>query len=200
VNDDAGTTAKWLRDNATVLSDVSKEQRFLLELQHHPEDLAMRMVFADWLEERGQPAKALVVRLLGDPPKPDTHEAMQLQVASSHLDADWLAAVTRTEIENCEHAYVEPGPKFRFRCPLAWEGLSSTQDPSVRHCDSCKRPVFFCANLAEVRSHAEARNCVAFSPTLVKSEALRAVTHPHGDDMWMGEVAEFPDDVTEPTR
>lgn len=187
-----GITGEWMRDTKTPQDDDTPvEQRFLLRLRDNPDDNAMRMVFADWLEERGRSNKARVVRLLADPPDEGTHAAHELRVASSHLEPDWLAIVSRTPIDGC------PAPvqdiKFNFRCPLSWDTLTTTDAPRVRDCDRCKRQVFFCTTLHEVRAHGEARHCVAFSSALLRSEAQVAYTDQ--DDIMMGDIDPYPDDL-----
>ena len=42
---------------------MNDETAFLQAMQEHPEDNALRLVFADWLEERGDPRGELI-RLL----------------------------------------------------------------------------------------------------------------------------------------
>jgi len=42
---------------------MQDETAFLEAMQEHPEDISLRLVFADWLEERGDPRGELV-RLL----------------------------------------------------------------------------------------------------------------------------------------
>ena len=44
------------------MTDAS-EECFLLAMQEHPEDAFLRLIFADWLEERGDPRSDLL-RLL----------------------------------------------------------------------------------------------------------------------------------------
>lgn len=156
------------------------EHRFLLRLRDNPDDLAMRMVFADWLEEIGQAKKAEIVRLLADPPAEDSEAAKRLYVLSDAVTDEWIAIVTRTAIEKCDSP-------FKFQCPKSWESLTSTDDATVRHCGTCNEAVFFCTTLAQVRIHGLARRCVAFSPKYLRSQGLEEYD---GNDMLveMGEV------------
>ncbi len=55
-------------------------------------------------------------------------------------------------IDNCE---------FKFKCPLLWENLTETEDGKIRFCGECKRKVYFCENDEELKSRAEAGECVA---------------------------------------
>ena len=59
--------------------------------------------------------------------------------------------------------------EFRKICPLQWENLWQTADPTVRHCDTCKRDVHFCENDSEAIAHAQAGHCIA-KPQLHESE------------------------------
>ena len=52
-------------------------------------------------------------------------------------------------------------PVFRFVCPRRWEGLTPTDEPTVRHCGQCDRQVYFCSTDAETIAHARVGNCIA---------------------------------------
>ena len=58
------------------------------------------------------------------------------------------------QIRNCNW-------KFKFQCPLRWEGLRTTDDPNVRTCESCLRSVYLCENEEEVAQRSAAGQCVA---------------------------------------
>ncbi|MBA2539550.1 MAG: TIGR02996 domain-containing protein [Deltaproteobacteria bacterium] len=185
--DDSATTGEWRVDDWETDQktrddpDTPVEQRFLLQLRDNPEDLAMRMVFADWLEEHDQHEKAEVVRLLAEQPAEGTPAMRRLRLASTTLDREWMAIVSRAPIERCE------APTFRFRCPKSWEALTSTDDPTVRFCGACRSNVYFCSTLPEVREHAEALRCVAFSARLSRASAIEE--YDHGDtEVLMGDI------------
>lgn len=57
-------------------------------------------------------------------------------------------------IRNCRAVIESP-------CPRQWDELAETSEPSVRHCASCNREVFFCASDEETIAHARAGDCVA---------------------------------------
>ncbi len=174
----------WDADAKTPADpDTPVEMRFVLRLRDNPDDLGMRMVYADWLEERGHTAKAEVVRLLAEPPAEGTPAMARLREAVVGLPADWVATVARAPIEKCD--------VLTFKCPLAWEALPGTDDAEVRHCGSCNRNVYFCATLDQVRERGRQKQCVAFSPRLVRASALEDYANPD-QEMWMGEVAEPP--------
>lgn len=50
---------------------------------------------------------------------------------------------------------------FRRVCPQTWEGLRSTEEATIRFCDSCQREVFLCAADDEAVQHAKQGHCIA---------------------------------------
>lgn len=56
-------------------------------------------------------------------------------------------------IENCPMA---------FECPKTWESLASTDNPGVRHCDTCRQNVTFCADADTLEKMTATGACVAF--------------------------------------
>jgi len=59
------------------------------------------------------------------------------------------------EIINCH-------VKFRYKCPLTWDGLQDTDDPDQRLCNVCDRFVRRCHSEHELKQAAEAGECVSF--------------------------------------
>lgn len=51
--------------------------------------------------------------------------------------------------------------RFRRVCPRTWESLRSTEEASIRFCDSCQREVFLCRADDEAVQHAKQRHCIA---------------------------------------
>lgn len=49
--------------------------------------------------------------------------------------------IGQAEIIHCDFAY---------ECPLDWFKLSPTDDPSVRHCGTCNKPVYFCRDMGQL--------------------------------------------------
>jgi len=203
--DDTAATGEWLADefdrDAKTRNDPDTpvEQGFLLQLRDNPDDLAMRMVFADWLEQTAQGDKAEAVRLLAEVPVEGSPTMSRLRVLGTTLDTEWMAIVSRAPIDKCPTSNLQ----FRYQCPRSWEALTSTDRSSVRFCNQCNREVHFCSTLDDVRRHADAVDCVAFSPVLVRADALHA--YDHGEDtnsstaVWMGEVATDGFDAEPPT-
>ena len=57
-------------------------------------------------------------------------------------------------IRNCQFAY---------RCHRRWERLRETDDPAVRFCRACRKPVFFCRTEAELVHATALDRCVAIA-------------------------------------
>jgi len=56
------------------------------------------------------------------------------------------------EIRNCE---------FRFKCPMAWDALTPTLKPKIRHCSQCQREVVYCKTASELKRAIIENRCVA---------------------------------------
>ena len=153
------------RNALSFLEDppLSDEQAFLNRILSDLKDDAVRLVFADWLEECGDDesiAKAEFLRIQHEwtkldvkvqPLDPLTYRLKELAVI---LEENWLAIVSKIAIENCERA-------FRFQCPRQWDKLKTTEDPQIRFCEGCVNNVYYCKDIEEVRDHAEVGHCVA---------------------------------------
>jgi uncharacterized protein (TIGR02996 family) len=128
--DNALPTAIW----RTTLSPDADEQQFLVTLRSRPSDEEARMVYADWLEERGRSADASFVR--GVEKYPET----QTLVSTSALD--WRAITCRERAE-CG----------RRDCPRTWDTFApSSTDERLRQCNPCHKTVRYCADRAEQRA------------------------------------------------
>ena len=90
-------------------------------------DESSRAIYADWLEERSEHARAgflrieqLVARMAPADPRYDAC-TRQLRELEQHIDPDWRARVGRPPIEGC--------PAFAYRCPRRWDALTRTDPP-----------------------------------------------------------------------
>lgn len=140
---------------------------FLEAILAAPNDNTARLVYADWLEEKGDPRGAFLRLevLFASTPATDTHFSeveARFRESGTGIDSQWLALVSRTTIENC-------GVSLRFRCPLQWEHLQPMKDASVRFCESCRQQVFFCSSLLEAQTHAAVGDCIAVDPRFVRN-------------------------------
>jgi uncharacterized protein (TIGR02996 family) len=139
---------------------LNDESAFLKALQERPDDEVTRLVYADWLQERGDPRGEflrLQCSLAGLTPKDESHarHRARLQELARDIDPGWLALVGTPGIENCRRV------EFEFECPLKWEKLQPTDDPAKRFCSTCRKHVFYCETIREARRRALGGQCVA---------------------------------------
>jgi uncharacterized protein (TIGR02996 family) len=169
------------------------ENAFLEAIQADRDDQSRRLIYADWLEERDDPRgeylrlEAALAALASDDQRFPALDA-RLRQLRGEIDFVWRLVVRcRSHVLNCGAAASQPPPvRFAFRCPKRWEGLRPTDDPAVRHCDACRKQVYFCATAAEAEGRAVRGECVAISARL----ADRAVVdHPDtAHDLVMGGI------------
>src|SRR5262249_14452711 len=80
---------------------MNQEQSFIAAICAAPEDGALRLVYADWLEEQGQAARAEFIRLqvrraglAEDAPERAALTARERQLLTQHA-AEWTAPLRR---------------------------------------------------------------------------------------------------------
>ena len=144
------------------------EAAFLAAIRARPADDTARLVYADWLDERGDAdavAKSkylrLEVQLAGlpaDDPGRDPIILLLRHYARS-LTVEWKASVAKVPIENC-------GPQWEFRCPKGWDSLAPTGEPDVRVCSACVKKVRYCDTIEDARNLAALGECVAVDLTV----------------------------------
>ncbi|MCA2980961.1 MAG: hypothetical protein INH41_12800 [Myxococcaceae bacterium] len=83
--------------------------------------------------------------------------------SSASFGREFLASVGRAALEGCPIV-------VGFRCPLRWEQLRHTRDPSVRQCEGCASPVRCFHDLAGARQAAWRGACVAIDPSVRREE------------------------------
>src|SRR4051794_40761044 len=130
---------------------MKDEDALLNAILANPEDDALRQVYADWLEERGDPRGEFLrteARLasLSKAKRSAGKLRARLQELRAGIDGRWLALLDRTPVEGCF--------QFRMKCPKRWESLKGTDDASVRVCDVCRQKVFHCGTLELAQRHA----------------------------------------------
>jgi len=131
------------------------EERFLADIAKR--DDASRLVYADWLEERGQISRAEFLRvqqqLIGMSADDLRFRGLSegLRELAATIDIQWRREVARPAIESCG---------FDLRCPKDWGALAPTPRSHVKHCDSCNKDVFYCIDVSEARQHASRGACV----------------------------------------
>jgi uncharacterized protein (TIGR02996 family) len=161
------------------------EADFLRKLLENPADDTTRMVYADWLDERGDDesqAKAqflrVTVRLMGPIRRVAWRSARhkELRELATVLPSAWLAVASRLKIEGCADARARQNPdelarygiRFNVVCDKRWDELTATDDATVRHCAACKQNVHFCDTIEAARTHARNGECVAVSLGVIR--------------------------------
>jgi uncharacterized protein (TIGR02996 family) len=148
---------------------MSPHLGFLYAILETPDDPEPRLIYADWLEEQGDPvsrARAEYLRvecaLAALPRKDATRRKLRVRLRElqTTVGNDWWRALDCARVEECI--------KFAFRCPQRWDTLLPTAEESIRHCSECGQDVYYCHSVAEARDHASAGHCVA-----VDTRALR---------------------------
>jgi uncharacterized protein (TIGR02996 family) len=143
---------------------MSDDEAFLRAILANPADDAPRLIYADWLDERGDRASENKAAYLRDTAALMTVRATpqraiiqdRLRAAAAKIDSRWLAVVSKLQIEACDAL-------FQFRCPKQWENLKPTDDARIRHCDACGKSVHFCDTVLEAQTHAQRGRCVALN-------------------------------------
>src|SRR5262245_57550902 len=124
---------------------MTDEDAFLRAILADPSDSAPRLVYADWLEERGGAeslCRAEYLRVechLDSLPSAD-HSRRRLQARLLELRKRvgdlWWRQLDWAKVEYCV--------EFAYRCPQRWDSLRPTGDDAVRHCTVCQRNVHYC--------------------------------------------------------
>lgn len=155
---------------------MSDEDGFLQKLRDNPADDTTRLVYADWLSERGDPESAakaeflrLTVRLLEPNRSAGWRKGRRqdLQPLAAALPTEWLAVVSRLKVENCAEKRAEALAQrrlrqmFEFVCDKRWDELTATDDDAVRSCGQCKENVHYCDTITEARQSAALGRCIA---------------------------------------
>ncbi len=152
------------------------EAAFTRAILDAPQDDATRLVFADWLEERGDVRGEflrVLVRLdaLSEKGAPEDARARlrwireraalreRYRQLREVVPLDWAMRVTRSRID-CERRHDGPA------CPGRWELLRETDDPRVRRCGQCGCSVWFCDTSGEIAEAIHTRHPFVVSPGL----------------------------------
>lgn len=169
----SGTSYKWgermfampvtfaIAGRTVMLRDVRPP---LFEASYHPispeeaalvdaivtGDSASRLIYADWLEGRGDLERADIVRRLAEGDAPD----QELLVALAPTNVRWRARVLEPTIEQCT----------RGDCPKHWGALERTPRADLRRCDRCLKLALYCVNGGQAAEHCKAGGVVVFDP------------------------------------
>jgi uncharacterized protein (TIGR02996 family) len=123
-------TKSW----TTELANDRDEQRMLSELRANPGDALLRMVYGDWLEDRGELARAAFVR--GTEMLSDQHAVVETTSLA------WRA-VTSHERVACDG----------LRCARRWDALEPIADDELaRRCPICGKTARYLDDLGKMGS------------------------------------------------
>lgn len=75
---------------------------------------------------------------------------------------------------------------FKFNCPKKWSSLDTTDDPSVRNCSTCHKPVFLVRTPEEFINHAQQSHCVAINPN--EYAGVRSPDEDENDQVLLGDL------------
>jgi uncharacterized protein (TIGR02996 family) len=150
-----------------ILSDP-QELALFRALQAESDNDGLRLAYADWLEERGDPRgeylrlECLLANRLEDSTRRPALEA-RLDELRRGINRIWMTLVQRrSRILNCGSAAGKaPVIRFAFQCPNQWGMLQPTDHNAVRFCEGCQQQVYYCETAEQVRQHALCGHCVA---------------------------------------
>ncbi|MCE9568270.1 MAG: TIGR02996 domain-containing protein [Planctomycetes bacterium] len=162
------------------------ETGFLRKLLEDPADDTTRLVYADWLDERGgslSTAKSQFLRITASllEQNRSAHwrklKRKELQPLAATLPTDWLAVVSRLKVEQCgnkraiapEHDQVRE--LFDTVCDKRWDEMIPTDSDTVRFCERCQEAVHYCDTIVTAREHAQRGHCVAVDLGIIRREA-----------------------------
>lgn len=177
-----------------------EESGFVRAIQAEPNNDTARLVYADWLEERGEPtatAKSEFLRATVALNEPGVRKVQRqqleqrLQQLAADLDTAWLGVVSYLRIENCQGKQAEARSRrsmlitFNYLCDRRWQDMQPTEQPAVRYCDSCRQSVHYCDTIMAARQHAGEGHCIAVDLGVIRRKD--DLEPPH---MWLGRPSE----------
>src|SRR5262245_7967950 len=161
------------------------EDDFLRKLLENPADDTVRLVYADWLDERDDTeskTKALFLRLTVRLREPNRKASWrkarrkEMRPLAATLPTDWLAVVSRLQVERCagkraaNARWAYDQRLFDFVCGKRWDEMTATEDHNVRFCELCKEDVHYCDTITQAREHAQQEHCVAVDLGIIRRE------------------------------
>jgi uncharacterized protein (TIGR02996 family) len=155
----APPTRSGLEDRPTVhLSPAESGLLAAIAEGHEPS----RLRYADWLDRRGEPARAELLRLdhalhamRADDPR-FIPTLQRIRALAPRVSIDWRSRVSRAAIEGCG--------AYGVTCPTYWRALPATAD-DVRTCPACHDKVYYCATLPLAQERVQQGQCVAIDAT-----------------------------------
>ena len=146
---------------------MAQDAPFIDAIRRDAEPDVARLIYADWLDDRGAGARAEYLRLLtqlkelwttlaneSDAPhrlqyvEPIARATLRLRELCNSIEREWLAQVHRGKVKKCDYSSRE-----QPACPSLWEKLEDTDSPLVRRCGQCDDRVNFCFSWSEAEQH-----------------------------------------------
>lgn len=146
---------------------MSDEDALLAAVVADPASSLPRLAYADWLDDRGDAARAELVRLevhLVAAPADDA-ALVRFRDLAAGCDPGWLSRFVRPEVARC-------GLRFNFACTNRWDALEPTALPTERFCGECDQFVTLSLGRVEAMRRARAGQCVAVDRRLVNPADL----------------------------
>ncbi len=139
------------------LASDPTEHALLAAIRATPADEGARMVYADWLEQRGRAVEADFVRHTGSLPVGDPR--------AQAGDADWRRITSRTALVLCEHT----------ACPGRWDLLrAESMSEEIRPCTTCNKRVRYVATTEEASDAGWGRAPIAIDAAADADEQVAA--------------------------
>lgn len=150
---------------------TDEDRAFLRSILDVPEDRNTWLIYADWLDDRGDPRaeflRLMVARSLLAPDDPARPEAeTRLLQLRAELDPQWMMMFDPAPVGNCSESRWQPG-----RCMERWDEMIATDVPDIRICRRCRLAVVYCHTVEESREFASCGQRVALS-TRVPAEQV----------------------------
>lgn len=184
---------------ARVLADP-EERAFIPQLERESTAAQARAAYAALLlrrnDRRGEFLDLVLRSGAGSPLSPVERARLSafMREAAQREAPSWWHLVRPTAYTlGCGELRDQPAVvRFSFECPRLWESFAPTDDPAVRHCDTCREQVFRCETLALAGEHARAGHCIAV-PTELAGQMSQEVGRfiigrPHIPTMWAERV------------
>ncbi|HET9485364.1 MAG TPA: TIGR02996 domain-containing protein [Xanthomonadales bacterium] len=133
------------------------ERRLVAALRANSGDVATRHVYADWLDEHGQPERAQFIRSELDA------DQQTLRGLAEPADLRWRAAVSRAQIVGCRRP-----PE----CSGAWAAMIGDGD-ETRRCSTCDGRVRYCWTDTDFEQRARGLEILAIDASLQSDAIVR---------------------------
>ncbi|HSQ56088.1 MAG TPA: TIGR02996 domain-containing protein [Gemmata sp.] len=143
---------------------TAEDNAFLRAILDIPEDRNTWLIYADWLDDRGDPRAeflrlAVTQRLMteDDPARPEIDA--RLTQLRAELHPQWMMMFDTAPVGNCHGCH--------------WGDLTATDVPDIRICHRCKEAVIYCHTLDEARQYASCGQRVALSTRILAEDVAR---------------------------